>query len=309
MNAALHAFDPAALPAAGEPTIAAIVEAYLVDQVTELTPDAYAERARLGRLFAAEFGSATPGRIRPSLVKAWILGRPEWKRASTRKGILQAVKRLFNWAVDDRWIGSNPLKGLSLPCGDGRRATSEAELQAMLRHSGAELRRLLVFLRATGARPGEAAALDWEWIHWDLHVAVIPKGSHKTGKKTGKGREVPLPAVAYRLLAWLRRRVLIDSGPVFVNSRGRRWTGSALGQRLTAIRAAGGLPAEATFHGLRHLFGTCGVKRGNLKLVSKAMGHAKAATTETFYCHLDLDPALLEQAELAAVRYPRGVRA
>jgi len=61
---------------------------------------------------------------------------------------------------------------------------------------------------------------------------------------------------------------------------------------------------NATLHGIRHLFGTLGVKRiGNLKLVSKSLGHASTIITEKHYVHIDeADVEALREISEAAGR-------
>jgi integrase len=261
----------------------------------------------VGERFVADFGNRLPSTIRPSEVKSWIHSRQEWRMAATRWGVLICLNRIFNWAINDRWITFNPLRGLSLPRGEPRRATTEAEIQTMLRHSPPHVRRALVFLRATGCRPGEMASLEWFWIDWEKHFAAIPKNRHKTGNKTGKPRYIPLPQVAMKLLAWMRRRCE-QKGRVFRNSFGNPWTRIGLSQLLQRIRgqavlAGTPLPLAATFHGIRHLYATLGiVASGNIKLVSQALGHQNVRTTESYYAHLEGSPALIEAAEAASKR-------
>jgi integrase len=300
---ALRIFEADGEPGTGEPTCSQILDAYLADQATELAANTLADRARICRAFCETFGTRRPADVHPSEVKAWILGRPQWKAANTRWGALLALKRLFNWAVDDRFIAFSPIKKLALSQGEPRRAITEAEFALMLRSSDLPFRQLLTFLRQTGARPGEARKVEWEWVDWNRRLIAIPKDQHKTGKKTGKARLIPLNRSAVRLLLYLQRRRLIASGAIFRNSFGKPWTRVALGQRLTEIRASAGLPKDATLHGIRHLWCTTGARNsGNLKLVSEAAGHARLSTFEKYYCHLDKDPASLVEAAEAAGR-------
>ena len=297
-----------------EPTVAEILEAYVADQATEILPATLADRARIGRAFCETFGKRSAVDLRPSEVKAWILGRPGWKAANTRWCVLLSLKRLFNWAVDDQFIARNPIKTLSLRQGEPRRATSEEEFQVMLRHSDPAFRRFLVFMRLTGVRPGEARAVEWEWVDWQRRLIVIPKDRHKTGGKTGRPRIIPLPRSAVRLLLWLQLRPggppwpmpgrRSATGAIFRNSFGKPWTRVAIGQRVKLIREESGLSGNATLHGIRHLWGTVAVARGgNVKVIADAMGHARVGTFEKYYCHLGDDPnCLIEAAEIASGR-------
>jgi integrase len=285
----------------GGPRVGELVTAFLADQKSELGRGTYAERRRVCRLFAAAFGSRLPDSIRPSEVKKWILGRRQWRKPTTRWVALLSLKRLFNWAVNDRMIAYSPIRGLQLPQGEPRRATSDRELQVMLRHTDAAFRRVLIFMRATGCRGCEVCDLDWSMIDWQKGLAILPAKPHSKRKK--KARVLSLPTVALNLLLWLRR-VSSGSGPVFVNSRGGRWRRGAMAFRLGEIRKVTDLTRDATLHGLRHLVGSLGVIRGgHLNYVSKILGHRGTAVTEKFYVHIDADiDGLRRVAELAAKR-------
>lgn len=289
------------------PTVSKIVEAYLEDARTELPPKTWDQRQRYARRFASAFGARPYDSIRPSEVKQWLLGVEEWGD-TTRSTVLCCLKRVFNWAVNDRMTTFNPLRGLTVQRGNPRRATTEDEFQGLLRASGAAcFRLLLVFLRACGCRPGEAASLRFEWIDWELRCAVIPANRHKTGKKTGKPRLIPLPATAIKMLRLLQRqRADQASGVIFLNSRGHPWTRSSMSLRMTIIRAATGIDPEATLHGIRHLWACQGLANtSDLKGVSRALGHDRVQTTEASYLHLrrqEIDE-LVRIAEQAARRH------
>jgi integrase len=185
-------------------TVAELVKAFLADQRHDLTVSTFEDRRRVTEQFAEAFGPRPAMGIRPSEVKAWILGNRAWRKASTRWAKLLAVKRLFNWAANDGLLDKTPIRGLHLPQGDPRRAVTEAEFQSMLRGTTPVFRRFLLFLRLTGCRPGEAAALRWRWVDWDLGAVFLPPDEHKTGHTTRKPRMIVLPAPALKLLRWMR---------------------------------------------------------------------------------------------------------
>jgi integrase len=274
--------------------IAELVQVYLADQRHELLPDTFADRRRVCARFAGAFGSEAAGALHPSAVKSWILSIAEWKAPTTRWGVLNVLKRLFNWAVEDRQILYNPIDKLRLPLGEPRRPTSEGEFQAMLRVSTAIFRRVLTFMRSTGCRPQDVRVLDWPMVHLDTGIVVIPKGLHKTGRKTGKDRVIVLTEVAWRLLKWLRRRAT-GEGPVFLNKWRTRWSRVALARRLSDIRKATGIDPAATLHGIRHLVGSTAIRQGgSIKLTSHGLGHSSSAVTEKFYIQLGVNPNEVE---------------
>src|SRR5262245_35388407 len=69
---------------------------------------------------------------------------------------IQAVQRVFNWAVANDLLESSPLVGYTKPKPRERtRTVTPNEFQRMLRSSSKPFRQLLLSLRLTGARPGE----------------------------------------------------------------------------------------------------------------------------------------------------------
>ena len=84
---------------------------------------------------------------------------------------------------------------------------------------------LFRFCRLTGARPGEACRLTWSMIDWRSRLIVIPPELHKTGKKTGRAREIQLTRPVLRLLEKIE--ALRGRHPEFVFTH-RRGKGSAL---------------------------------------------------------------------------------
>jgi integrase len=66
-----------------------------------------------------------------------------------------------------------------LPMGGQGRDLTDEEFQALLRHSRqASFRRLILFLRLTGARPGEATSAQWPMVNWPARVLIL--AHHKT---------------------------------------------------------------------------------------------------------------------------------
>lgn len=133
--------------------------------------------------------------------------------------------------------------------------------------SAARFRQILVFLRFTGCRPGEARRLQWRDI--DLEHRVIVLRRHKTAKKTRRPRVIPLHSVALKLLTFVRR--LNQPGEhVFLTHRKTPWHRVSLAQRLRRVRQAAGVAEDAKLYGLRHRFGTTAILRGvDLKTLSE----------------------------------------
>jgi integrase len=84
---------------------------------------------------------------------------------------------------------------------------------------------------------------------------------------------------------------------VFLNHSGNPWCRSALACQMLRIRRRTGLPKTVKLYGLRHRYGTEGIRnKVNLKLLSMNMGHKTTTMTEYYVDEGGLDDELLAAA-------------
>jgi integrase len=203
--------------------------------------------------------------------------------------VLRVVQRCFNWGVENRLIPNHKLGRIRKPRSLRReRYLTDEEFQLLLRSTngannhrdGAPFRRFLLAMEWTFCRPGELAALKWDHVHLEQHVAILP--DHKT-KRTGKPKVIPLIPKMERLLNWIRSNQ--NSSYCFLNARGNAWRASALNLRMRRMRSRTGL-SDVVPYTLRHRGATNAIlKTGDLKMTSLLLGHTSTATTER-YTHL-----------------------
>jgi integrase len=117
---------------------------------------------------------------------------------------------------------------------------SSEHFQVLMRHSPPWLRRLLVFLKATGCRPAEAMALMWDDVH--LNDCQVLLGRHRA--KWTEPRTIPLPTAALRLLSWMRDRKTRGQQLVFLAPSGNRLTPVGLATVIRRARIRAGLPGS-----------------------------------------------------------------
>jgi integrase len=300
--------------APGQLLVADVIERYLKLHQSKYSERAFEERKRYLQLFAEAHGfrKVNDRDCLPIHVEEWVAAHEAWKSDWTKGQIVSIVMRPFNWAAKKRLIPANPFRGVEKTQGEPRRPMTDAEFAAILRHatvrkqrkpavdrypsgrkvcpsdrkrrvrpsSAARFRQVLVFLRFTGCRPGEAARLRWQDIDLDQRVLVLRR--HKTAKKTRKPRVVPIHPVVLKLLIFLRR--LNQPGEhVFLTHRKTPWHRVSLAQRLRRVRAAAGVAEDAKLYGLRHRFGTTAILNGvDLKTLSELMGHTTTRMTEHY---------------------------
>lgn len=297
--------------AAGSLCVADIIERYLKLHQDKYSERAFTERRRYLQLFAEAHGwrKVNDRDCLPVHLEEWLAEHPQWVSAWSKAQIVSIVMRPFNWAAKKRLITSNPFRGVEVSRGRPRRPLTDDEFRRLLRAASAGRRRfhaagkkrklypsdlkrlqrpsasarwkmVLVFLRFTGCRPGELANLVWSDI--DLANRELVLWRHKTSRKTGKPRRVPIHPVVLKLLIYLRR--LNQPGEyVFLTHRKTRWNRSNLGLRMRRTRTAAGIPDDAKLYGLRHAFGTRAILRGvDLKTLSELMGHTTTRMTEHY---------------------------
>jgi integrase/recombinase XerC len=220
--------------------------------------------------------------------------RTERLQAATVNRKLQAIKKLFGWALDQGLVKGNValevrfVKIAERPCPNG---LTETEVQSLLRAAGQTRHglakrnyALIELLLETGLRVSEAADLHVSDV--DLHdrsgVVLVREG------KGRKQRKVPVNSTARRALKlYLKgREPLRQEDHLFLSERGGRplslrtiqATVSAVARRAKITRFA------VSAHSLRHSFARRFLRRHPGKLVELAalLGHESLDTTAVY---------------------------
>jgi len=264
-------------------TVDAVIDWYEAHEIREFSPVALKERRRLWGLFRAQFGNYLIEDCRPAFLLDFIVSQRGAKSNHTRRRFKATISKPFNDAAQLGMIARNPFAGLKIAEGPCGRDWSENEYREILRKSRAYFRLLIVFLRFSGARPGEARALKWPDIHDELRAII--QQEHKTSWATSLPRRIHFNHVIFRLLLWAKRHKTHDTY-VFTNAFGRPWTVKALTKHLAMIRRRAKLPEDVRCHGARHTFATHAILNGvDIATLAELLGHRRIATTQK-YLHL-----------------------
>lgn len=240
--------------------------------------------------------------------------------ASTRRGIVIALSKVFRYALKHRLISTNPCAVIDKPqvvreepvfLSPGQVAAIAAILDEREPVYGLVVR----FAANTGLRPGELEALrirDVNFLRRHVEIRrqaqyIAGEGWHYQTPKSAKSvRDVPLSP---SLLAALRDHIATHpyrADPDALLWPGRR-KGGAPGERapmsydvpfrhesvyksyvLPAMKAAGIEPV--VWYSLRHYFASaCAAAGYNIHDVAKWMGHANINITFSTYMHLFTD--------------------
>jgi integrase len=120
---------------------------------------------------------------------------------------IRLLRAILNWAIKEGYTDKNPAAGIEIGV-DGVRdvvLSSLSDYQKLFRALQALEERLelsadqadaIRLLALTGARLNEIAALKWGYIDLGRGLLCLPSHAHKTGKKTGKSKEIALSSDA-----------------------------------------------------------------------------------------------------------------
>lgn len=205
----------------------------------------------------------------------------------TRARSLSCVRTYYKYAIRHDLIATDPTRLLdppSLPKGAPRYITRN-QLDALLDQLPPDLRRAVVLGAWAGLRVSEASALDWSDVDIDARRIHVRHGKGDSARTVGAA---PL----------LIDALLPNTGGNVVTGGGITYTAGALQRRVNrAMKAVG---VEATFHQLRHRFGTITYgATGDPLAVAAAMGHKSLESTRIYAAVSD---DLLDRVAMAAVR-------
>jgi integrase len=226
-------------------TVNEVIAMYLAQARRDLTPRSHETVSCILRRFGKSCGRLRLDECRPFDLQCWLNDHPEYRSEWYRRCVVSTIKRAFNWTCEMELIDRNPFA--KMRCGRGhpqrRRPMTDEQFQTLLRGSDPTFRRFLIFLKFTGCRPGEAASMRWPDVH--IEEACVVLKEHKTARKTGLPRVIPLVPTVIKLLTWMRLRGGAESGAgeqghVFTNSRGNAFTRGWLSLKMQRLRSAFG---------------------------------------------------------------------
>lgn len=193
-------------PTRGRVTVAEVCGVWFSAHEMRLKPStAVGYRHVLDKHVLARWGT-TP------LTQVTFADADEWVAELTRSGLsAQKVRHAYgllsqvlDYAVNDRRLAVNPIKGVALPrlpLKRRRRYLGHAEVQALARAAGPH-GGMVLLLAYTGLRWGEAVALDVgdvdearRRIHVERALVSVRGRLEVTTPKDGEYRSVPVPSV------------------------------------------------------------------------------------------------------------------
>ena len=258
--------------------------------------------------FLTSFAQSLPrdlavSRLKPYHVTQWLDANPKWG-ISGRRGAITAVKRAFNWAVDEGYLPHSPLKTVKRPRAKRRETILSPEQQQLIlsEASDQQFRDFLTLIQETGARPHEVRQVEARHVDLVNELWVFPMGEHKTGEKTGKLRVIYLTPTSMEIT----RRLMAKhpTGPLCRNSVGNPWTSNAVRCRLQRLRQrlSDQLPNDLCCYLFRHTFCTDALQNGvDPVTVAELMGHSDPTMVSRVYQHVGQRVHHMKAAAMKAI--------
>jgi integrase len=202
---------------------------------------------------------------------------------STRHHDVVALERLQKFAIQNKLLDKPLFGNLEKPrVGRRDRVPTQAETEAILAHASPQFRVIYSALRQCGARPGELCRATIADV--DRSNRVITLKEHKTARKTGQPRRIPIG----KKLGDLLNQAIGErtEGPVFLCPSGRGWRVENLSRTYSRLRNLAGLPKDLVLYLARHECGTKICREKGIEYARRLLGHSNISTTQR-YMHLD----------------------
>jgi integrase len=242
---------------ANDETVAEFVERWLCDFKR---PRASTNRHNtyMVKPLVAEFGTVKMSDISRRRAREWAL---------RHRGSVPVVRAMFNDALNEECVTTNPFANLRLDQRRGRRdlvALSEAQVRDLADASlhlfgayGPTFRACVMFAAYVGLRPAEMFVLQWSDLDIPGSLIKINRSLGNTGEitlpKNGLTRCVVLPPQAKEVLLAMPRRA--DSPYVFTTLGGQRFSKTSHYYYWRLLRLAAKRP-DMAFYELRHFCAT-----------------------------------------------------
>lgn len=194
------------------------------------------------RDFFRHFVSTLPPALKVTDLKPYHLtqamdGRADWSN-NTRNNFVTAVKRAFNWVLDEELIERNPVGRVKKPAREAREmAILPTEYAAIIDAvRDPNFRDLIELNWESGMRPQEIRKIEARFFDPETSRIVFPPKEAK-GKKYH--RVIYLTPRAKEIVTRLAESR--QHGPLLLNSEGKPWTKDAINCAFRRLRVTVGL--------------------------------------------------------------------
>lgn len=202
-------------------------------------------------------------------------GLVEGGRPVAANRVLQAIRKMFNWAMERDILASSPCDGVKPPTPEQsrERVLTDPELRDIWLAAdelGGPYAALVKLLMLTGQRRDEVARMTWSEVDLDARLWTLPKERSKNGQP----HDVPLSEAAIAILKLLPR--MGDTFVLTTNGKSAASNYSLNRRRLDALLPAG-MP-RWWLHDLRRTAASNMARLGiNLPVIEKVLNHTSGS--------------------------------
>ena len=231
------------------------------------------------------FSNADPAEISAQDMMRWHAHLSAGKRSnSTVHRYFRYARAFFNWLMEQNVVRKNPASKLKIPRPSQSRRDrfcTAAQREAMIAACTTDDVRLLMLLGFfLGLRINEIVNARWSWFSADLKTCTVLNEGDTFRTKTGSQRMVPIHSRLREVLEKMERdhESFVVAPKVAQGKTWHRW--SPRRSFAAAAEAAG--CKWATFHTMRHTFGSLHAQAGTPEImIRRWMG----ITVETWNSH------------------------
>jgi site-specific recombinase XerD len=280
-------------------SITYLVESFLAWARDALQPGTVLAYEHQLRKLTRKCGRRDARRLQPADITGWAR---TWHE-------LQAVVRLFNWAVSEAGLlEENRFRSLKLPARDERqRVLTPRQMTELLRAADGAGREYLLALRETFARPQEIRMARWDDLRTEDPEDVIEDAlvdgrclivlreykDRRRRKESNRPRILLVNARLGRLIVRLMHRRRPGQHHIFCNSLGKPWTNNGVRCLIRRLRERLAIRPDrfgeqVVAYTFRHSVATLASARGiKDRTLADLLGHIETRTTAR-YQHLDV---------------------
>jgi integrase len=262
-------------------TVAEILE-HFMDWTEKNRPKSYEWYKKRIDHFYPKVRDLRTSDLRPLHIQQ-VLDKHDWSDAY-KAGCVTAMKRAFNWGLEQGYIDHNPLRGLKKP-DPGRREQiiSEKEFEeALACVPNQSFHDIAGFIWFTGCRPEEAVKIEAAMCDLPNSRIIIPRPE---AKKKKRPRVIYLCEEALEIV----NRNIGNLPTLFLNTQGRPWTAYSIANTWGRIEKKTG--KRYCSYALRHSYITHKLKTGtDTVTLAHLVGHEDTSMISKVYGHVGLDP-------------------
>ena len=305
--------------AGNQNTVRVICEEYLYHTRSQVRASTQTRRVSLLKPFVAALGDVRVSDLSPLRISAFVeqMRVPRLQqRGAAKPGLMswgdssitsffETASAAFQWAIRGKLITENPLQGIKRP---GSRSRSRDCLISPEQHQrllqlcrSAGMRRIVIALENTGARPGEIQAAEARYWDADRNALVYAadvrrrEGEFRPKSAAYKDRIIYFTGAAREQMQRLVGQY--PTGPLFRKQDGHPYSAKAIQAFFKFKRQAVGMPA-LTAYSYRHTFATRWLLEGrSIDVLAELLGNTPQVIRK-HYAHLCNDwPAIRRQLE------------